>query len=176
MESYIIPTHLHTGQWFFTAGREEESEKSGHLGSGHRHVLIIGCWHDSKVNESFFKVNSISCLTTKLLRSRQPIHSLFFFFYSWTFRKWNWGWLKQIGKSQSGISQDCQGDVTWRLSFHVHKLSRQLHMEPGFSVIYLLDSGWPRGTVGKQLSSSIIREGKGKHKHTQVDIQNKVEI
>lgn len=75
-----------------------------------------------------------------------------------------------------GISQECQRDVTWRLSFHVYKLSRQLHMEPGSSVIYLLDSGWPRGTVGKQLSSSIIREGKGKHKHTQVDIQNKVEI
>lgn len=49
-------------------------------------------------------------------------------------------------------------------------------MEPDFSVIYLLDSGWPKGTAGKQLSSSIIREGKGKHKHTQVDIQNKVEI
>lgn len=49
-------------------------------------------------------------------------------------------------------------------------------MEPDFSVIYLLDSGWPKGTVGKQLSSSIIREGKGKHKHTQDDIQNKVEI
>lgn len=32
------------------------------------------------------------------------------------------------------------------------------------------------GTVSKQLSSPIIREGKGKHKHTQVDIQNKVEI
>ena len=49
-------------------------------------------------------------------------------------------------------------------------------MEPDFSVIYLLDSGWPMGTVGKQLYSSLIMEGKGIHKHTQVDIQNKVEI
>lgn len=97
-------------------------------------------------------------------------------FYSWTFRKQSWGWWKQIGKLKNCISQECQGDVTWRLPFHVYKLSRQLHMEPGFPVIYLLDSGWPRGTVGKQLSSLIIREGKGKHKHTQVDIQNKVEI
>lgn len=34
-------------------------------------------------------------------------------------------------------------------------------------LVYLQDSGWPRGTVGKQLSSWIIRAWKGKHKHTQ---------
>lgn len=182
MESYIIPTHLHTGQFFHSSegggfwkkwppwlGPSScfDPQLQGHMASG----MI------QKLMRVSLKSNSISCLTTKLLRSRQPIHSLiFFFFNSWTFRKWNWGWLKQIGKSKSGISQECQRDVTWRLSFHVYKLSRQLHMEAGFSVIYLLDSGWSRGTVGKQLSSSIIREGKGKHKHTQVDIQNKVEI
>lgn len=175
MESYIIPTHLHIWQWFSTTVREKESEKSV------QSIIVFwslatgthGCWHHSNISESFFKVNSISCFTTKLLRSSLFIHC---FFYSWTFRKWSWGWLKQRGKSKGFISQECQRDVTWRLSFHVYKLSRQLHMEPGFSVIYLLDSGWPRGTVGKQLSSSIIREGKGKHKHIQVDIHNKVKI
>jgi hypothetical protein len=84
--------------------------------------------------------------------------------------------IKAPGKSRNCISEEGQRDVTWRLSFHEYELCRQLHTELGFSVIYLLDTGWPRGTVGKQSSSLIIREGKGKHKHTQVDIQNKVDI
>lgn len=42
MDSYIIPIHLCIGQWLFTAVREQDSEKRGHLDSAHHHVLITG--------------------------------------------------------------------------------------------------------------------------------------
>ena len=136
----------------------------GHFGSSNHCVLALGtqgCRRNSKVDENFFKVNRTSCLTTQLLRSRQPNSTTFLkkilFLH---FKEVKLGCLKQKGKQQKCISQKCQRDATWRLSFHVNKLSRHLHVEPGFSVIYLLDSGWPRGTAGKQLSTSIIREGK----------------
>lgn len=82
MESYIIPTHLHTGQWFFTAGREEESEKSGTLAQA-----IVMFW--SLAAGMIQKLMRVSLKSTVFPASPQSfweadslfIHCFFFFLF-----------------------------------------------------------------------------------------------
>lgn len=102
-----------------------------------------------------------SLKSTAFPASPQPSDSLFIFlFFIPALLESEAEMLKANRQIEEVNFSSAPGDVTWRLTFHVCKLSKQLHMEPSYLVIYLRDSGWPRGTVGKQLSSPIIREGK----------------